>query len=185
MIKPMIIAAVSLLGIAACTEPAPLVCGSEEHIAAQDRENSRVEQLTAKDGTIIYGGEMPLIVPCVGEPVPPVTVPPVTPPVTPPTCTENCGPVTPPVCTEDCGPDRPNRGGGMPITAADIAEDMSGKERDKDVGTNYDTETDNRHDNSVKEDTDTENNNRGDDDDAVDGNTSTPPNDNPRSAFNR
>ena len=104
---------------------------------------------------------------------------------TPPVCQgSECHPVEPP-CTENCNPVVEILAKFFPITASDRAEDASGKERNKDVGTNYETETSNRHDNSVKEDTDTENNPSGDDDDATDGETSTPPNNNPRAAFNR
>ena len=162
------------------------VCGSPEHISMQAFENDSVEEfITLKGGAVIPSGDVPLTVPCVVEPpedcVGSECVPTVcTVDCLPEVCTENCEPV----CTVDCEP-VVEEVCSMPITASDRAEDASGKERCKDVGTNYETETDDRHDNSVKEDTDTEINPDGDEDDATDGETSTPPNNNPNAAFNR
>ena len=168
-----------------------LTCGSPEHIAAQAAEDERgAETITLKGGMVIPSGYKPMEVPC----IPPVPEDCQGDECYPDVCLVDCVP-TPtcedtntcvvPTCedtdtcvvvVEECK---------MPITASDRAEDNSGKERCKDVGTNYETETDDRHDNSVKEDTDTENNPDGDEDDATDGETSTPPNDNPNAAFNR
>ena len=197
MNRLMTLAGLAVAGVvlAGCGLPNPTTdlptCGSAEHISMQSFENDQVDEfITLKGGMVIPSGDKPLTVPRVVEP--------------PENCTgTECEPV---VCRVDCLPTPtcedtntcvtptcedtntcvvPVDKCQMPITASDRAEDNSGKERCKDVGTNYETETDNRHDNSVKEDTDTENNPDGDEDDATDGETSTPPNDNPNAAFNR